>query len=169
MTRLFIVVAAALGVMAMPAAADTGEWSVSGSGLGTGAVAGDRVEIGAHSDPGGANVVGHAESQFTLVTTQFNDGGEVVCLRVADHRAVVVFRYRRPVTVPELPGRTYAYGAAYIEDNGDPVDGQPVDRMLDYAVREPNIHFFCEADPAAFFDAALAEPISSGNFVVRGD
>jgi hypothetical protein len=169
MTKLFIVAAAALAVMAVPAAADTDQWGVSGSGRGTGAVAGDRVDVGAHSDPGGGNVVGHVENQFTLITTQFNDGGEAVCLRVADHRAVVVYRFRRPVTVPELPGRVYRYGAAYIEDNGDPVDGQPVDRMLDFAVREVNLHFFCEADPATFFDAALAEPISSGNFVVQGD
>lgn len=169
MKRLLIVVSAALAVIAVPAAADNGRWSVSGSGLGTGTVAGDRVDIGAHSDVGGDNAVGHVENQFTLISTQLNDGGAVVCLRVADHRAVVVYRYRNPVTVPELPDRVYVYGAAYIEDNGDPVDGHPVDRMLDYAVREVNVHFFCDADPANFFDAALAEPISSGNFVVQGD
>ena len=168
MTRLFITAAAALAVMAVPAAADPSQWGVSGSGLGTGVVAGDRVDIGAHSDLGGGNVTGHAQNQFTLITTQFNDGGEVVCLRVADHRAVVVYRFREPVMVPELPGRVFPYGAAYIEDNGNPGDGQPADRMLDFAVSEVNVHFFCESDPATFFDAALAEPISSGNFVVQG-
>jgi hypothetical protein len=169
MKRVLIVMAATLGVMAVPATADTGQWSLSGSGLGTGAVAGDRIAIGAHSDVGGENVSGQTENQFTLVSTRFNDAGDGVCLRIADHRAVIVYRFRTPVTVPELPGEVFPYGAAYIEDNGPSVDGEPVDRMLDFAVREINIHFFCDADPATFFAAALAEPISSGNFIVQGD
>lgn len=159
------VVAAAASVPA--ALADSSQWTVSGSGVGTGTVAGDRLELGAQSDIGGANVAGSAQNQFTLVTTRFNDGGDMLCLTVSGNRAVVLFRFRVPVSVPELPGEVFEYGGAYIEDNGNPVDGQPVDRMADFAVREQNVHFFCDSPSFDFF-ASVAEPLSSGNYVVQG-
>jgi hypothetical protein len=166
MKRLLTAAAVALA-MAVPAAADTGAWTVTGSGVGTGAVAGDRLEIGVHSDGAGGDLTGDVESQFTLISSQFNDGGDAVCLSVADHRAVLLYRLRTPVTVPELPGEVFPYGAAYIEDNGDPIAGRPVDRMAGFAVREINVHFFCNVDPSTFFAAAIAEPIGSGNFLVQ--
>jgi hypothetical protein len=49
---------AAVAAMAMagPAAADTGVSTVTGSGVGIGAVAGDRLEIGVHSDGAGGDL-----------------------------------------------------------------------------------------------------------------
>lgn len=166
MKKLVVMSIAMFVFAAATATAGTPSWSLSGSGLGSGFVAGDRLEITATADPATGAAAGDAENQFTLVTSRFNDGGAVVCLRVAGHDAVVLYRLRTPVSVPELPGEVFSYGAAYIEDNGDPINGQPVDRMLDYAVQPANIPFFCNADPAAFPDALLATPISSGNFVV---
>jgi hypothetical protein len=93
MKRLLTTAAVALA-MAVPAAADTGVWTVTGSGVGTGAVAGDRLEIGVHSDGAGGDLTGDVENQFTLVSSQFTDGGEAVCLSVADHRAVLLYRLR---------------------------------------------------------------------------
>jgi hypothetical protein len=164
-------VAGLLGATALVASVATGEpgqWSVTGSGVGSGVVAGDHVELGAHSAIGGADPRGHAESQGAVVGETFNDGGPIVCLKVLDHRAVVVWKLRDALTFPELPGRVYLYGAAYIEDNGNPTGGQPVDRMVDYVVREPNLPFFCDSDVTSFFGAADAEPLTSGNFVVQG-
>jgi putative transposase len=57
---------------------------VTGSGVGTGAVAGDQLEIGVHSDGVWGDLTGDVENQFTLISSQFNDGGEAVCLSVAD-------------------------------------------------------------------------------------
>jgi hypothetical protein len=165
-TRLILVALVVFAASAASATATTPTSSLSGSGVGSGVVSGDRLEVSVTADPTTGAVAGDAEGQFTLITSQFNDGGAVVCLRFARNKVVVLYRLRTAVTVPELPGEVFPYGAAYIEDNGDPVRGQPVDRMLDYVVREVNVHFFCDADPANFFDAALATPISSGNFVV---
>ena len=162
--RKLLLACLALAALAAPVAgADPGQWSVTGSGI----VAGDHTEIAAHSAPGGTDARGRAHGQFTVVTTQFNEGGSIVCLNVSGNKALVVWRLDQPVTVPELPGRVFVYGAGYIEDNGSPVHGQPVDRAVFYAVSEPNVGFFC-TDPTGFFGAALAAPLDSGNFVVQG-
>jgi hypothetical protein len=142
-----------------------GGWSVSGGGIGAGLVAGDRLELAAQADTGGLNVSGTAENQFTLVGSQFNNGGQVVCLTVQGNRALVLFRYRTPVTVAGLPGETFPYGGAIIEDNGNPVDGQPVDRMADFSVQEQNAQFFCD-NPSVDVFAAVLQPMASGNYVV---
>jgi hypothetical protein len=164
-----VVVAGVCGLLAWSASAALGSgagWTVSGAGVGAGLVAGDRLEVGAQSDVGGTNVRGAAENQFTLDGNELNDGGQVVCLTVQGNRALVLFRYRTPVTgFPGFPGETFPYGGAYIEDNGDPVDGQPVDRMADFSVREQTVPLFCDNPDLAFF-AAVAQPLASGNYVV---
>ena len=161
--------AAALTVFVAPAtAADSGKWSVTGSGWGSGVVAGDHVELAAHSDAGGANPSGHGEVQTQPPYMPTNDGGEVVCVRVAGNRAVVVWRLREPQTTPDNPGFVGEFGAAYIEDNGPPVGGRPVDRMLDFSLRSSTAALFCNTD-LGFSFAFLATPIESGNFVVNNN
>jgi hypothetical protein len=161
-----LVVAALFVVLAGTATAGSGSGSgsVSGSGLGSGAVAGDQLQLGAQSSGGLAS--GHAQNQFTLGSSQFNSGGSIVCLSVSGNRAIVLYNLREPIAVPELPGEVFPYGAAYIEDNGDPVNGQPVDRMVDFAVQAQNAHFFCD-NPSFDFFASLAAPIASGNYVIQ--
>jgi hypothetical protein len=68
------------------------------------------------------------------------------------------------LVLPDQPGVVGPYGAAFIEDNGNPVDGQPVDLMADFAVQTANLRFFCESDLVGFF---LTLPLASGNFVVN--
>lgn len=166
MKSLLIVTALASAALAGPAAADDSLPSVSGGGVGSGVVATDQLELAVvQSSTGGVN--GHVQNQFALGSSSFNLGGPPVCVRIAGNRAIVVFRYPDPVTVPELPGEVFPYGAAYIEDNGDPVGGQPVDKMVDFAVRETNVALFCNGDPLAFFAAAYAEPLSQGNLVIE--
>jgi len=158
----------AVGVAALtagPATASPG-WSVTGSGTGTGILAGDHVELAAHSDPGGANPSGHGEFQAAGGFTPVNDGGEVVCVRVHGNSAVVVWRLREPQTVETLPGFVGEFGAAYIEDNGPPAGGQPVDRMVDFSLRSSTGEAFCETD-LGFTFAFLATPLASGNFVIN--
>jgi hypothetical protein len=55
----------------------------------------------------------------------------------------------------------------YVEDNGNPIDGQPVDRAAYYVVREAIAPLFC-ADPSTFSGAFQAQQLDSGNFVVQG-
>lgn len=156
---------AAAALAAPTAQATPGQWTVAGSGIGGVELAGDHLEVGAGSDVGGLNPRGHVEVQGTLFTTTFNDGGPIVCIRVVGNRAVVVWQQRQSLVVPEQPDVVRPYGAVFIEDNGDPIGGQPVDRMADFAVQTINVHFFCESDLVGFF---LAFPIASGNFVVDG-
>lgn len=158
----FAATALLAAVFAVPAMADPGQWSVTGSGVGGGAVLGDHLELGAHSDVGGANPRGFAENQFSLGDAQYNDGGQVVCLTVVGNRAAVVWQLRQPVSDAV---KTYPWGAALIEDNGDPLGGQPVDRMLDFTLSPPNLGFFCTAGPLFLLDVFDA-PLASGNFVV---
>lgn len=165
-TRLVVAAAVVLVVLVLApltAAAD-GQWSVTGSGFGSGNVLGDHLEIAAHSDVGGVGPRGHAENQFFLSAAQYNDGGQVLCLNVVGNRAVVVWQLREPVADAT---KTYPYGAAIIEDNGEPVGGQPVDRMIDFVVSPPNFDFFCTPDAVALLDVFGGTPIVSGNFVVR--
>jgi len=147
-----------------PAAASG--WSVTGSGTGTGILAGDHVELAAHSDVGGANPSGHGEFQAAGGFTPVNDGGEVVCVRVHGNSAVVVWRLREPQTLETLPGFVGEFGAVYVEDNGPPAGGQPVDRMADFSLRSSTAEAFCETD-LGFGFAFLATPLASGNFVVN--
>jgi len=165
MKRLLIVTAIASAALAGPAAADDPVSFVTGGGVGSGVVATDQLELAVTQSATGI-AGGHVQNEFALASSSFNLGGSPTCVRIAGNRAVVVYRFPAPVTVSELPGEVFPYGAAYIEDNGDPVAGQPVDKMVDFAVREINIPFFCDADPLTFFAAPLAEPLSSGNFVI---
>jgi len=164
--KCFLGLGCAVAALAAPTAlAAPAQWTVAGSGIAGVELAGDQLEVGARSDVGGLNPQGHVENQATLFTTTFNDGGPIVCMRVIGNRAVVVWQYRHPLVVPDQPGVVRPYGAAFIEDNGNPVDGQPVDRMADFAVQTANVHFFCESDLVGFF---IALPLASGNFVVDG-
>lgn len=152
MTRHMAVAGVAVSALAFAPAAWSG--TVSGSGF----AGGDRVEVGAHGDAGG--VQGHAEAQFNVGTDQFaNVGGQVVCVRVELNQAIVAWKLRSPFAAF---GTTWAYGGVYIQDNGDPVDGQPVDRMADFVTND--IERFC-AYPFDFL-AFVAQPITSGNYVV---
>jgi hypothetical protein len=150
-SRIVIAVVAVSALAFAPAA-----WSgtVSGSGV----AYGDRVEVGAHANADG--VQGHAEAQFSVGTDQFaNVGGRVVCLRFELNQAIVAWKLRSPFAGF---GTTWAYGGVYIQDNGDPVDGQPVDRMADFVTND--IERFC-ASPFEFL-GFVAQPLTSGNYVV---
>jgi hypothetical protein len=145
---------AAVAVAALAFAPAAWSATVSGSGL----QGGDRVEIGASADADGAP--GHAEAQFNVGTDQFaNVGGQVVCLRVELNQAIVAWRLRAPFVAF---GTTWAYAGAYIQDNGAPVNGDPVDRMADFVTND--IERFC-AYPFDFL-AFVAQPLTSGDYVV---
>lgn len=150
-------------VVAPLATGEPAGWAVTGSGI----VAGDHVEIAAHSDVGGANATGHGETTQSLlngVVATPNYGGNVICLSVIGNKALAVYKLRQPITFASIPGAVFRYASVYIEDNGEPVDGQPVDRMADFINTGTG---FCTIDAATPFLATLAAPVESGNYVVR--
>ena len=164
--RLVLIVAAALAAIAAPAAGgDSAQWGLTGSGTGTAGLTGDHVMIGAHSDIGGTNPRGHVEATGKLngVGAQLNLGGEVECLNVVGNKAVAVWKLREPLVVAGFP--EFDWEGAYVIDNGNPVDGQPVDQMSDFVLTQQGRDFFCSVSADAF--PFGAPPIGSGNYVVR--
>src|SRR4051794_1501074 len=95
-----------LGLAAIFAPLATGEpagWALTGSGV----VAGDHVEISAHSDVGGADAKGHGETSQSLLNGTIatpNYGGDVICLSVVGNKALAVYKLRHPVTFASIPG-----------------------------------------------------------------
>lgn len=166
MVKWIWVVALVAAIGAPAAGSNSNQWGLTGSGTGTGLVAGDHVMIGAHSDIGGTNVRGHAEAtgQLNGQGQRYNLGGELICLSVAGNKALAVWQLREPVVAPGFP--EFDWEGVYVEDNGEPVGGQPVDRMVDFVLTEQGRDSFCTTSAADFAFAALAQPIGSGNFVV---
>lgn len=169
MRKLTAAAAAALA-LAWPAAATPSAGTmvhVAGSGVGTGALVGDHVEVGARADADGSNPTGHLELEGTFPSgATLHLGGRVDCVRVVDNRAVVLARLAEPFTSDEFPGFVFTHIAVVVEDNGEPVDGQPTDRMVDFVLRQATAESFCTTDAAFVFLAAVGAPLASGNFVV---
>lgn len=97
---------------------------------------------------------GHAFIDFALSTGGTEPtGGPITCLRVVNN--IAVFTYRNTAGTDVGPYFTWS-----IEDNGPPVDGQPVDTVgRIWVTADPN---FCNE-----FPATQGRPIESGNIVVN--
>src|SRR3989442_4636764 len=154
-----VVLACALAAPAGGLSAPAEQVHVSGSGCGRGLVAGDHVRVGARSDADGTAATGHLEIEgFFNGVEPIHQSAAVECVRVQGNRAVVVGRLPAPFTSDQTPGVVYTHAAVLVEDNGAPVGGQPVDRMLDFDLRESTAHAFCDTD-LAFAFLPLATPI----------
>jgi hypothetical protein len=126
-----------------------------------------HFEVGAASGALGENSTGHITDRFSLpgVTTgerTFHGDVGQGCLRASWNRAIVVGKLPSSEQV-DYPGLgRLEYVALVVEDDGNPVGGQPVDRAVDYILRPVTAAEFCTIfDPAtAFFF-----PLAQGNFV----
>jgi hypothetical protein len=86
----------------------------------------NHFAISAHSGPNGENPFG--EAHFLNTTTgppveRFN--GPVVCLRVSGNLASIIMRFRNTANQPPQ----FVGDLMFVQDNGDPVNGQPVDQV----------------------------------------
>jgi hypothetical protein len=123
----------------------------------------------AHSGPGGEDPTGHIRAQGDPdgvgPMEPFQLEGEVTCLRVSDNRAAIKYRFKH-ATGSAAP---FAGGGVeiFLEDNGDPSDGQAVDRTT-----------FDPPQSAATYDLAATQcddpdsrfsydQLDSGNFGVH--
>jgi hypothetical protein len=142
---------------------------VSGAGVAGEFLLGDHVEVGAAGDAAGSWANGHLDIEGTLLTDNGNAplhvGANVECIRVEGNRAVVAGHLPEPLTTDLLPGFVFTGAAAVIEDNGPPVNGQPVDRMVDFLLREQTLQAFCDTD-LGFAFSGLLTPLVHGNYVV---
>jgi hypothetical protein len=166
---LLLLVAAALVVPT--AAAEAPAVRVAGGGSATigagGVVVTDHFQVGAVSGPLGDNPRGHITIRGTILPGGSDEQifhGDVRhgCVRVIGNRAVVVGRLPEREWF-EVGSGTIKWAALVLEDNGEPVSGQPVDRGVDFVLTDFWAEIFCTTlDPAGepFF------PLDQGNFVI---
>jgi hypothetical protein len=164
-------------------------WALTGA-LGTGAAAGSdadnvatgsalnqfptpagpgfaRLDVRAYSDAAGLDPRGNVHSIGTTGAPMgdFEVQGPVTCLRIAGNRAAIKYRFDQATgsAAPFQGGGV----EVFVEDNGEPRDGQPVDAN---AFRPPQ--------PAGVFDVnatqcddpntATYDTVTSGNYTVHG-
>jgi hypothetical protein len=127
-----------------------------------------HFEVGARSGALGEDPTGHITDRVTLEeiggTRTLHGDVRAGCLRVIDNRAIVVGKLPEDEEF-DIPGLgRIEYLALVIEDNGNPVEGQPVDRAVDFVLRAVSAERFC-----TIFDPATAPffPLDQGNFVVE--
>ena len=177
MTRLFVlstIGALALGVAAAAPAASPQSLSVAGTAHyeseAGGATVRGSVEVGARSDALGATPTGH----ITLRTISPVSGGPQVfhgdvsegCLVVVGNTAVAVGRLQEDEEF-DVPGAPppfrIEFVAVAVQDNGQPVGGQPVDLAQPAFLRAVSAQRVC-----AGALAITPQPFARGNFVVDG-
>jgi hypothetical protein len=94
------------------------------------AVGDARLSGSAHSDPVGGFPTGHVHAEGDPdgagPMEPFRLEGEVTCLKVSGNRAAIKYRFKHA----EGSAQPFEGGGVqiFIEDNGDPQGGQPVDR-----------------------------------------
>lgn len=138
--------------------------SVVGSGTGHFAETGGPFSLSVNGRGEGPLAQGHVRGSGAYVD-YFEVDGPITCMRVEGNRASIKYRFRRA----SGPGAPPQGGGVqvYIEDNGKPQSGQPVDRV---ATEPP--------EPPGVFDAAAGvctdptlnpawTPLESGDFDVH--
>ena len=125
-----------------------------------------RLDAAAHSGPSGLDPRGNVHAKGTAGTPmgEFEVQGPVTCLRVDGNHAAIKYRFRRATgsAAPFQGGGV----EVFIEDNGEPRKGQPVDATA-----------FGPPQPAGVFDANASQcddpntqpydTVTSGNYEVR--
>jgi hypothetical protein len=167
-TLTFLVV----GFLLVPAAALAGSSSSRAWGSGTGplfVVAGDttfdfNVREGANGPVGWVSASGDPDDSGPL--EPFTAAGPITCLRVEGRRASFKWRFARATgsAEPLLGGGVQSF----VEDNGRPRDGDPVDRVTIDAL-QPQPVFDLTAQQCLHPDLMLAryQDLEAGDVTVR--
>jgi hypothetical protein len=125
-----------------------------------------RLDAAAHSGPAGLNPRGnvHAKGTTGVPMGEFEVQGPVTCLRVDGNRAAIKYRFQR-ATGSAAP---FAGGGVevFIEDNGEPRRGQPVDATA-FQPPQPAGVFDTNATQCDDPNTATYDTVTSGNYVVR--
>jgi hypothetical protein len=124
-----------------------------------------HVNIAAHSDPSGLDPRGevHAHGTTGVPMGEFEVHGPVTCLRVDGNRAAVKYRFA------EASGSAAPFQGGgvelFVEDNGEPRRGQPVDRTA-ITPPQPAAVFDTNADQCDDPNTAAYDTVTSGNYTV---
>lgn len=125
-----------------------------------------RLSVSAHSSPSGLNPSGHVRAHGTTGGPMgaFKVSGPVTCLRVEGNKAAIKYRFNQ-ATGSAAPFKGGGV-EIFIEDNGQPRHGQPVDMVAD---QTPETAAMFDPSASQCDDPSLAnyEKVTSGNYTVR--
>jgi hypothetical protein len=125
-----------------------------------------RLSAAAHSGPSGLDPRGNVHAKGTTGTPmgEFEVQGPVTCLRVDGNRAAIKYRFRRATgsAAPFQGGGV----EVFIEDNGEPRKGQPVDATA-FGPPQPAGVFDANASQCADPNTQTYDQVTSGNYEVR--
>jgi hypothetical protein len=179
MQRTRVVLIATLVVLALPATAEASHGDGGGSkhDFATGSfrnalpVTGGPLQgsFAAHSDPFGADVSGYFRGSGDVdgpapLDSGFTVQGHMTCLEVEGNRAAFRYRFERNTgsTEPFEGGGIQIF----VEDNGPPKGGTPLDAMAFDAPEPPglfDLHATLCDDP----ESRVYDPIDAGDIVVH--
>jgi hypothetical protein len=154
----------AFSVIGASAAASAPKSSVVGAGTGHFAETGGPFSLAVNGRGEGPLAKGYVHGSGVYVDA-FEVEGPITCMRVEGNLASVKYRLERA----SGPGAPPQGGGVqvYIEDNGDPVDGRPVDRVATEPPQPPGVF---DAAAGVCTDPRLNPAwttLESGDFVVR--
>lgn len=168
MRRILTAAVCTIGVLAAPAAVEAGHGGQVPHDFAVGGGTNGFFQLGfaAQSDADGTDPRGYVSARSRPnggFPVPFRFGGEVTCLLVEGNRASIKYRFDHADN-PALVGGGIQI---FVEDNGEPEDGQSVDTT---AFRPPLTQPAFEAsDPSRCEppDSAVYTPTESGNVVVH--
>jgi hypothetical protein len=145
-------------------AAGASQSSVIGTGTGHFMETGGPFELSVNARGEGPSAQGHVQGSGDYVG-EFQVEGPVTCTLVVGNRASIKYRFRRS----EGPGAPPQNGGVqvYIEDNGRPQNGVPVDRVATEPPQPPELF---DAAAGVCTDPTLNPAwnrIESGDYTVR--
>ena len=140
--------------------------SVQGAGQiltapGDGSIPNNRIAVTAKSGPSGERPRGMVS--FKALADQPAFRGPVICLRVEGNKATILFALEKTKDAP--PRFENGGGLVFIEDNGNPVGGVPVDRQRNFRLTESQFEDQKAQGCPAFQEPM--RPLVHGNLVVR--
>lgn len=124
----------------------------------------DRLTVSAATGPGGQHPRGTVQADAGP-TAPFHVAGPVTCLKISGHRASIKYRF----TTAQGSAAAFKGGGVevFIEDNGWPRNGQPVDRNA-FNPPQPAGIFNTTARQCDDPNLGAYQSVRSGDYTVRG-
>jgi hypothetical protein len=151
--RRLLVAAAVLALPVLSPSLASGQ-ATDDSVVGSGFVAGDQFEVSIHAGPSGENPTG-----FLTATGVVTFEAVPTCLNVSGNLAAAGYRI---VSSPVQPLGSGFFAVA--QDNGPPIDGQPVDVLLNFSY--PTTPPTECPDPNSFVGGQFPIPLVSGDLTI---
>jgi hypothetical protein len=159
--QAYVALCAALAALLCAAAAAGANTTVSVSGAGAYTQNGgaETFRVGARSDLDGTNPEGNVTVD-ALGQGTFHGDVSQGCLRVVGNHAVVVGLLPESEQFLSGSGRLIEYVALFVEDNGPPERGQPVDRVASLLLSAAGERLVCAGGQPG---ALATVPLERGN------